>query len=277
MKEHESRENILKQLSEHARERTRISISQISLGEMKERAEARAEQDRAAGKADFRFEEALKKPGVRMICECKKASPSKGMISPLFPYLEIAQEYERSGADCISVLTEPKWFHGDIRYLQEIADTVSIPCLRKDFIVDPYMVYEAKAFGAEAVLLICSILSEEEIAQYLGIANELGMSSLVETHDEQQIRSAIRAGARVIGVNNRNLENFKTDLSTAERLRPFVPEGILYVVESGIDTAEDARRARECGADALLVGESLMRAPDRRYAMENFRRVLHDY
>ncbi|MBO5521652.1 MAG: indole-3-glycerol phosphate synthase TrpC [Eubacterium sp.] len=276
MSEQSRKENILNQLAEHARERTRAASKEISIEEMKEKAKARARLDRMGGKEDFRFEKALKKPGLRMICEVKKGSPSKGIIAKDFPYLKIAKEYEASGADCISVLTEPKWFFGQNRYLTEIADHVSLPCLRKDFTIDPYMVYEAKALGAEAILLICSLLTEEQLAENMAIADELGMSALVETHDEKQIEMAVRAGARMIGVNNRNLETFVTDIQTCVRLRPYVPEGIIYVAESGIRSSEDIHEIWQSGADALLIGESLMRAPDKRLAMLKMRRAARD-
>ena len=214
-------------------------------------------------KGDFAFEEALKKPGVSFICECKKASPSKGIIAPDFPYLEIAKEYEAAGADGISVLTEPKWFLGSDRYLQEIAEAVSVPCLRKDFTVDAYMIYEAKLLGAAAVLLICSILPETALKEYIGLCDELGLSALVEAHDREEVQKALRAGARMIGVNNRNLADFSVDTENSRRLRALIPPDVIFVSESGVRTGEDVAKLREIGADAVLVGETLMRAPDK--------------
>lgn len=196
--------NILNQLADHARERVKTAEKMYPFDEIKERA-------LSLPKGDFAFEKALAKPGIRFICECKKASPSKGLIAPEFPYLEIARSYEKAGADAVSVLTEPKWFLGDDRYLKEIASEVSIPCLRKDFTVDKYMIYEAKLLGAATVLLICSILSAEELAEYLRICDELGISALVETHDAAEVSMALSAGARIIGVNNRNLKDFSVD------------------------------------------------------------------
>lgn len=248
---------ILEQLAEHAKERVALAKSRVSLEEMKKRAFS-------LPRGDFAFEEALKKPGLSFICECKKASPSKGLIALEFPYLQIAREYEAAGADCISVLTEPKWFLGCEDYLREIAGAVNIPCLRKDFTVDEYMIYEAKVLGAQAVLLICSILSEERIREYLGICKELGLSALVEAHDEGEVRTAMRAGALTIGVNNRNLKDFTVDTGNSHRLRELIPPDVLFVSESGVSSAEDVAGLRAMGADAVLVGEVLMRAPDKR-------------
>lgn len=195
---------ILDQLTGCARERTVQAKLRISLEELKQQA-------LSLPKGNFTFEKAIKKPGLSFICECKKASPSKGIIAQEFPYLQIAKDYEAAGADCISVLTEPKWFLGSDQYLKKIADAVSVPCLRKDFTVDEYMIYKAKMLGASAVLLICSILSEEQIKEYISICDELGLSALVEAHDECEVRMALNAGARMIGVNNRNLKDFSVD------------------------------------------------------------------
>ena len=202
--------------------------------------------------------------GIAFICECKKASPSKGLIAPDFPYLDIAHAYESAGADCISVLTEPQYFLGSDRYLEEIAEAVYLPCLRKDFTVDPYMLYEAKLLGASAVLLICALLDAGALREYLAIADSLGLSALVEAHSAAEIETAVRAGARMIGVNNRNLRDFSVDSAHAADLRKYVPKGTLYVAESGIRTPEDVQLARKAGADAVLVGETLMRAQDKR-------------
>lgn len=248
---------ILDKLAEHARERVAAAKEKLSLEEIKRQA-------LALPKGDLEFEKALKKEDIAFICECKKASPSKGVIAEDFPYLKIAEEYERAGADCISVLTEPKWFLGSEGYLREIAQKVSIPCIRKDFTVDEYMIYEAKVLGAKAVLLICSILSEETIREYIGICDELGISALVEAHDESEIASAIAAGARIIGVNNRDLKNFSVDTSNSRRMRSLVPEDIIFVSESGVKSAEDIAELRRAGVDAVLIGETLMRAEDKK-------------
>ena len=213
--------------------------------------------------ADFPFEEALKSNDIALICEIKKASPSKGVIAEDFSYLDIAGEYESAGAAAISVLTEPYYFKGDDRYLHEIADIVSIPLLRKDFTIDNYMIYEAKILGASAVLLICSILSSDTLAEYITVAHSLGLSALVETHDENEVEMALGAGARIIGVNNRNLKTFEVDISLSERLRKIVPPNILFVSESGIQSPEDISRLREIGANAALIGETIMRSADK--------------
>ena len=172
------------------------------------------------------------------------------------------------------MLTEPKWFLGSGRYLEEIAETVSIPCLRKDFTVDEYMIYEAKILGASAVLLICSILSQRQLSEYLSLCDELGLSALVEAHDEAEVELAQRAGARIIGVNNRNLKDFSVDAKNSLSLRQRIPEGVLFVSESGVQSVEDVRRLREAGADAVLVGEALMRASDKKKKLTKLRELV---
>ncbi len=219
----------------------------------------------------FPFEKALKDGDISFICECKKASPSKGIIAEDFPYLSIAKEYEAAGASCISVLTEPKWFLGCNEYLKEIAAAVSIPCIRKDFTVDEYMIYEAKLLGASAVLLICSLLPEETVRHYIEICDTLGLSALVEAHDEEEIASAIRAGARIIGVNNRNLKDFTVDVRNSENLRRLVPESVLFVAESGIRTAKDIDVLRKANVNAVLIGETLMRAENKKAMLDTLR------
>ena len=248
---------ILDRLADHARERVEEAKRRQPLAEIRQRASDMP-------KGNFAFEEALKKPDIAFICECKKASPSKGLIAPEFPYLQIAREYEAAGADAVSVLTEPKWFLGSDKYLKDIAGAVSIPCLRKDFTVDEYMIYEAKLLGASAVLLICSILSEEQIKEYIGICDGLGLSALVEAHDGEEVEMALRAGARMIGVNNRNLKDFSVDTENSRRLRQMIPPEILFVSESGVGSAEDVSSLRGIGADAVLIGETLMRAENKK-------------
>lgn len=260
---------ILDQLADHARERVAQAKRIVPLEAIKPHALALLEN--TVGSEKFSFEKALQKPGISFICECKKASPSKGLIAPDFPYLQIAKEYEAAGADCISVLTEPKWFLGSNDYLKEIAATVSIPCLRKDFTVDEYMIYEAKVLGASAALLICSILSTQQIKEYIALCDELGLSALVEAHDEKEVQMALQAGARMIGVNNRNLKDFSVDTENSRKLRELIPRNVLFVSESGVSTAEDVHNLREIGADAVLIGETLMRAADKKVKLDELR------
>lgn len=259
--------NILDQLADYARQRVEEAKRQMPLAEIKQQA-------LALPKGDFRFEKALAKPGLSFICECKKASPSKGLIAADFPYLQIAKEYEAAGADAISVLTEPKWFLGSDRYLKEIASAVSTPCLRKDFTVDDYMIYEAKLLGASAVLLLCAILDDAQLREYLALCDGLGISALVEAHDEAEVDRALNAGARILGVNNRDLKNFTVDTENSRRLRARIPEDVLFVSESGVRTAEDVARLAAIGADAVLIGETLMRAPDKTAKLRELKGLL---
>lgn len=259
--------NILDEIAGYAHERVKLSERRVSFSAIRQAAFS-------LPKGDFEFESALSHEGLSFICECKKASPSKGIIAHDFPYVEIAREYESAGADAVSVLTEPKYFLGRDEYLKEIAEAVKIPVLRKDFVVSDYMIYEAKILGASAVLLICSILGGEKLREYIMLCDELGMSALVEAHDENEIRTALTAGARVIGVNNRNLRDFSVDTGNAGRLREFVPHDVLFVSESGIKTANDVRAARDSGADAVLVGEALMRAQNKSAMLAKLKRLL---
>lgn len=222
-------------------------------------------------KPDFPFEKALSKDGISFICEVKRASPSKGMISPFFPYLDIAREYERIGASAISCLTERKYFLGKPEYLRDIASIVSIPVLRKDFIIDEYQIYEARALGASAILLICAILTDEKMKHFMTLADSIGLSVLTEVHDEEEVRRALAAGARIIGVNNRNLKDFTVSLSNAVRLSSLVPEDVLFVAESGIRTRKDIETLERCGADAVLIGETFMRVPDKEKMFDTLR------
>lgn len=259
---------ILDQLADYARYRVKKAKEKKPLEEILEEALAASRQTAPGSGASapdfrepFRFEKALEADGdIHFICECKKASPSKGLIAPDFPYLEIARQYEEAGASAISVLTEPKWFLGSPEYLREIGEEVKVPCLRKDFIVDPYMIYEAKLLGAAAVLLICAILDTGTLAEYLEAADSLGLSAIVEAHDETEVASAVSAGARIIGVNNRNLKDFTVDIHNSIRLRSCAPAGTIFVAESGIRTPEDVETLRQNGVNAVLIGEQLMRA-----------------
>lgn len=258
--------NILDELAASAKERVEKAKLVLSCDEIKKRAFD-------LPKGEFEFEKALTGGDIAFICECKKASPSKGVIAEDFPYLQIAKDYEKAGAACISVLTEPTRFLGSDEYLREIAEEVSIPCIRKDFTVDEYMIYEAKLLGAKAVLLICSILSEQQISDYIAVCDELGMSALVEAHDEVEVEMAIRVGARIIGVNNRNLKDFSVDTGNSRRMRALIPENIIFVSESGVKDAEDIRMLRESGVDAVLIGETLMRAEDKSAKLAELRGV----
>ncbi|MBQ1171468.1 MAG: indole-3-glycerol phosphate synthase TrpC [Lachnospiraceae bacterium] len=263
-------DNILKILADAARERVAEDKKKISMEDMVKKAlSMECNTDYETG---FIVEQALKKEGISFICEVKKASPSKGLIAPNFPYVEIAKEYETAGAACISVLTEPTRFLGDDRYLQEIVDNVATPVLRKDFTVDAYQIYQAKVLGASMILLICSLLDEDTIREYIGICDTLGLSALVETHDEDEIAMAVRAGARIIGVNNRNLKDFTVDVHNSERLRKLVPPDVLFIAESGIRTAKDIKVLYDAGVNGVLIGETLMRSPDKKAMLEELRK-----
>jgi len=251
---------ILDDLAAATRARVDRKKKEMPFAEVKAQALQLAKKE---GTFSFPFEKAIGKKGVSFICEVKKASPSKGIIAADFPYLEIAQDYEKAGADCISVLTETDYFKGEDKFLKEIAVAVSIPVIRKDFIIDPYMIYEAKLLGASCVLLIAALLDTDTIKQYQAACDELGISALVEAHDEGEVQSALCAGARMIGVNNRDLKTFTVDLNNSIRLRNLVPSEILFVAESGIKTAEDIRVLRETGVNGVLIGETLMRSPDK--------------
>ena len=256
---------ILEEIAKRTIERVAEEKAAVPLSEMKKRAEA---LDANTG---FPFRKALSGDEISFICEVKRASPSKGLIAPDFPYLDIARDYERAGASAISCLTEPFWFKGKDEYLTEISKAVKIPVLRKDFTVDEYMIYQAKILGASAVLLICSILSKEQLSEYLETAHSLGLSALVEAHDEDEVRTALSVGAGIIGVNNRDLRTFTVDISNSARLRKLVPPEVLFVSESGIKTAADIEALRSNGTNAVLIGETLMRSPDKKAALDELR------
>lgn len=247
---------ILDEIAAKTKERIAKQKANISFETLRKQAEAMSPE------TGFPFEQALRKPGMSFICEVKKASPSKGVIAAEFPYLQIAKDYESAGASAISCLTEPYYFMGKDEYLREIAAQVSIPVLRKDFTVDSYMIYEAKVLGASAIFLICAVLSDEELKEYLTIAKVLGLSALVETHTEE-VNRALKSGAKIIGVNNRDLKTFQVDITTSVRLREMVPEEYVFVSESGIRNAEDISQLYLNGTDAVLIGETLMRSEDK--------------
>lgn len=258
---------ILDRLAEYAATRVKNDKAVVSLSDIKVQAFA-------LPKGDFRFEKALKSRKGAAICEVKKASPSKGIISEDFPYLDIAKEYQSIGADCISCLTEPKWFLGSDEIFKQIRNVVSLPMIRKDFTVDEYQIYQAKTMGADAVLLICALLDEEKLKYYLSICDTLGISAVVEAHDKFEIEKAVKVGSRVIGVNNRNLKDFTVNLDNAVSLREYIPENVVYVAESGVKTPSDGTQLIKSGADAVLIGEALMRSNNKGEFLKQMREGL---
>lgn len=270
---------ILDDLVAAARKRMERDMKRAPLEYIKKRAESVRETELAQAEKgavnteniSFGFEKNLRQKEMQFICEVKKASPSKGLIAEYFPYVDIAKAYEAAGAAAISVLTETDYFLGDDRYLRQIYDAVQTPLLRKDFTVDAYQIYQAKTLGAGAVLLICAILDEKRIRSFIEICDSLGMSALVEAHDAEEVRMADSAGARIIGVNNRNLKDFTVDIGNSLRLRELVPGDTLFMAESGISTPEDVRALREGGVNGVLIGESLMRAKDKKAMLDYLR------
>ena len=256
--------NILDELAAFAKKRVEEDKANISIDELKEKC------------ADIKgrehiFYDRLKSDGLSFICEIKKASPSKGIISEDFSYLDIARQYENAGADCVSCLTEPSRFLGSDKIFAEIRAEIDTPMIRKDFTVDEYQIYQAKCLGADAVLLICALLGKDKIEKYLDICDELKIDALVEAHNEAEIKDAVAVGARIIGVNNRNLKDFSVDISNAKRLREAVPKSCIYVAESGVKDADDIAAIAKSGADAVLVGEAFMRADDKAAMLKSFR------
>ena len=257
--------NILEKITGGRRIDTEKRKEKKSLDSVRREAELIAEKEiERDGQFRYPFRERLSAPGISFICEVKKASPSKGLIAENFPYLQIAAEYEEAGAAAISVLTEPDYFMGSDEYLRQIASERNIPVLRKDFTVDEYQIYEAKILGASAVLLICAILDDNELKAFLETAHRLGLSALVEAHDEKEVRRAVAAGAGIIGVNNRDLTTFDVDINNSIKLRELVPDGVVFVSESGIRNKEDVENLRKNGTNAVLIGETLMRADDKK-------------
>lgn len=256
---------ILDELAEHARERVALDKEKIPLEKMKDLAFSLSSNN-------FRFEKALKENKISIIAEVKKASPSKGVISKDFPYIEIAKEYEKSGATCVSVLTEPKWFLGSDIIFRDVRRAIDLPIIRKDFTIDEYQIYQSKVLGADAVLLICALLDTDTIREYLKICKELELSAIVETHNEEEIESALKAGAKILGVNNRNLKDFTVNLGNASDLKKYVPDDIIFVAESGILSSQDGINLAKNGANALLIGEALMKTD----SIENFINEIKD-
>ena len=257
--------NILDTIADYARLRVHADMESCPLEQIREQAFSLGSGSGAV------FREALSLPGLSFICEVKKASPSKGLISEDFPYLEIARDYEAAGAAAISCLTEPKWFLGSDAIFQEIHSAVTTPILRKDYTVSDYQIYQSRTLGASAVLLIVALHDEATLVHRLALCQELGLSALVETHDEEEIRIALGAGAKILGVNNRNLKDFSVDFQQAARLRNLIPSNVIYVAESGVKSLEDIRLVRDIGADAVLMGEVLMRATDRKALLREMR------
>lgn len=257
---------ILTKLADSTRDRVEREKKQIPLEMVKEQA-------LAMKKGDFSFEKVIAGGDISFICEVKRASPSKGMLVEEFPYVQIAKDYEEAGASCISVLTEPDYFKGDKQYLKEISENVTVPLIRKDFIIDEYMIYDAKIHGASCVLLICSLLDKETMEKYIEICDNLGMSALVEAHDEEEIQKAVEAGARMIGVNNRDLKTFTVDIGNSERLRKLVPDNILFIAESGIKTNADINRLRKAKVNGVLIGETFMKAENKKEMLQKLRGV----
>ena len=287
--------DILQEIALKTKDRVETQKKEIPLEKMKAQAMALVKQEAQAaegqkcaqtaegqkesmqalpGKPEtYAFYRALSAPGIHLICEAKKASPSKGLIAEDFPYVDIAKDYEAGGASAISVLTEPFYFIGSNDYLKEIRAAVSIPVLRKDFTVDEYQIYEAKVLGAHAILLICAILEEETLCKYLNLAHSLGLSALVETHNPEEIQMALRAGANIIGVNNRNLKDFSVDITHSADLRKLVPEHVVFVAESGIHSKEQITELKKDGVNAVLIGETFMRADDRRKIVAEYAKM----
>lgn len=257
---------ILTKLADSTRDRVEREKKQIQLEMVKKQA-------LAMKKGDFSFEKVIAEGDISFICEVKRASPSKGMLVEEFPYVQIAKDYEEAGASCISVLTEPDYFKGDKQYLKEISENVTVPLIRKDFIIDEYMIYDAKIHGASCVLLICSLLDKETMEKYIEICDNLGMSALVEAHDEEEIQKAVEAGARMIGVNNRDLKTFTVDIGNSERLRKLVPDNILFIAESGIKTNADINRLRKAKVNGVLIGETFMKAENKKEMLQKLRGV----
>ena len=210
------------------------------------------------------FKESLKSKDFAFICEIKKASPSKGIIVENFPYIDIAKEYESAGAAAISVLTEPNFFKGNDKYLQEVSNTVNIPTLRKDFIIDEYQIYQAKIIGASAILLICAILNEKTLKNYINIAKSLNLDCLIETHNEEEIKQSLNSGAEIIGINNRDLKTFTVDINNSLKLRKYLPDNKILISESGIKTSDDIKILKDAGFSGTLIGESMMRSENKK-------------
>lgn len=261
----DEKRDILLEISTRTKERINNKKKEIPFEKIKAIAES------MNNNTGYPFEKALRGDEISFICEVKKASPSKGIIVDDFNYIEIAKEYESAGASAISCLTEPFYFKGSDKFLTEIVENVSIPVLRKDFTVDPYMIYEAKLMGASAILLICAILNDQELKSYFKIADSLGLSVLIEAHTYEEVIRALSCGGRIIGVNNRNLKTFQIDINNSIELKKIIPDEIIFVSESGIKTKSDIKKLRDNGTDAVLIGETLMRAINKKEVLDDLK------
>ena len=215
----------------------------------------------------------LLEPKLTFIAEIKKASPSKGVIVQDFPYLEIAQEYQANKIDMISVLTEPDYFQGNLKYLQQITQEVDLPVLRKDFTIDSYMIYQAKIAQASLILLIVAILSDGQLKDYLKLAKELGLAAIVEVHDETELKRALRAKSKIIGINNRNLKDFSVNFNNSLKLKKLIPADIPVIAESGIKTKTDIKLLKKAGINGVLIGETFMKAKNKAEIINDFKSV----
>lgn len=258
---------ILDDLVAATSQRIAFEKKQLPIEQLKKQAQAIPNRD--PQKIVSRFLES----GLHFIAEIKQASPSKGTIVENFPYLQIAHDYQVAKIDAISVLTEPKYFHGNLSYLNKISTTTDTPLLRKDFTIDPYMIYQAKAAGASLILLIVAILTDDQLQDYLKLSEQLGLAALVEVHNETELNRALQAGAKIIGVNNRNLKDFSVDLNNSLKLRPLVPDSIPFITESGIKTTEDIKQLLKAKVNGVLIGETFMKAPDRIKKIQQFQSV----
>ncbi|MQS89220.1 indole-3-glycerol phosphate synthase TrpC [Companilactobacillus mishanensis] len=256
---------ILDKLVKATQDRVKEEKAQEPLSELKRQA------DLIPNKNPQEIIDRFLKPGLHFIGEVKKASPSKGLIAKDFPYLKIATDYDKAGIDAISVLTEPKFFQGNLTYLHEITQKVNVPVLRKDFTIDPYMIYQAKISGASLILLIVAILPKEKLVEYLQLADQLGLAALVEVHNQDELDIALSAGAKIIGVNNRNLKDFTVDLNNSLNLRDQVPANIPFITESGIKTTDDIRRLKAANVNGVLIGETFMRSDDKAAIIKKFK------
>ena len=244
--------NILDKITEKTKTRT----EKLNINDLKEKVQN-------LPRKDFIFKNALSGDKIKIISEIKKASPSKGLICQDFDPIKIAKEYNEAKTDCISILTEPYFFLGNNAYIKDVKKVTDIPILRKDFIIDEKQIYESKIIGADCILLICAILDEKKLKEFLNLAHKLCLSALVEAHNEDEIKTALNCNAEIIGVNNRNLKTFEVDFNNTFKLRKLVPDDIIFVCESGIKTREDIIKLEENNVNAVLIGETFMKSKNK--------------